>query len=160
MADLFSGLSGLGGLMKGLSSFTPQDDPDTKIFNATNELNELQQRELQLYAEIGRKMIPSVRDRPEFAAIINELNENQKKQVQIKEKLRAAEEEKKEKKRKEKEQLEARTCPNCSFVNPEGSKFCQECGEKLGTLSKSICPKCGTENSPQSRFCSECGNKL
>jgi hypothetical protein len=52
MADLFSGL---GGLMKGLSSLMPQDSPDTKIFNANNELNELQQRELKLYAEIGKK---------------------------------------------------------------------------------------------------------
>ena len=39
--DLFGGLGKLGGLMKGLSSFMPQDDPNTKIFNAQNELNEL-----------------------------------------------------------------------------------------------------------------------
>lgn len=76
MADLFSGLSGLGGLMKGLSSFMPQDDPNTKIFNAKNELNGLEQRELQLYAEIGRKVLPGISDRPEFAGIVNELQEN------------------------------------------------------------------------------------
>lgn len=157
MADLFGGL---GGLMKGLSSFMPQDDPNTKIFNANNELNELQQRELELYAEIGKKVISDIGDRPEFADIVSELQENQRRQVKIREVLKAAEDEKKEKERKEQEEKEALTCPNCDYVNPEGVKFCQECGTKLGAPSKSACPGCGMKNPPESRFCGECGHKL
>lgn len=157
MADLFGGL---GGFMKGLSSFMPQDDPDTKIFNANNELNELKQRELQLYAEIGKKVISDVGSRPEFSDIVSELQENQRRQIKIKETLKTAEDEKKEKQRIEQEERKALTCPNCDYVNPEGVKFCQECGTKLGAPGKGTCPGCGTKNPPESRFCGECGHKL
>lgn len=157
MADLFSGL---GGLMKGFSSLMPQDSPDTKIFNANNELNELQQRELKLYAEIGKKVISDIGNRPEFTDIVAELQENQKRQIRVREILKAAEEEKEEKQRKEQEEKEALTCPNCYNVNQEGVKFCQECGTKLGAPSKSTCPDCGTKNPPETRFCGECGRKL
>ena len=34
-----------GGLMKGLSGFMPQDDPDVKIMNAQNDLNDLLKEE-------------------------------------------------------------------------------------------------------------------
>lgn len=78
----------------------------------------------------------------------------------MKESLRTAEEEKAEKERQEQEKKAAFTCPNCSTVNPEGVKFCQECGTKLGVKLKSVCPKCGTSNPPDTRFCGECGNKL
>jgi len=47
-------------------------------------------------------------------------------------------------------------CPKCQTENPEGMKFCVECGKKLETT----CPKCGFGNSPISKFCGECGHDL
>jgi len=44
-------------------------------------------------------------------------------------------------------------CPQCQFENPNGTKFCVECGSKLELL----CPKCGFSNSPSYKFCGECG---
>jgi class 3 adenylate cyclase/tetratricopeptide (TPR) repeat protein len=47
-------------------------------------------------------------------------------------------------------------CPKCQFENPEGMKFCVECGNKL----EAICRKCGFSNSPSFKFCGECGRNL
>ena len=52
MADLFSGL---GGLMKGLSNFMPQDDPNTKLLKLQGEVADLKKQETNLYTEIGKK---------------------------------------------------------------------------------------------------------
>jgi predicted ATPase/class 3 adenylate cyclase len=47
-------------------------------------------------------------------------------------------------------------CPKCRFENPEGMKFCGECGAKLEYL----CPKCSFSNPPNFKFCGECGHDL
>ena len=47
-------------------------------------------------------------------------------------------------------------CPSCGFDNPEGLKFCNECG----TSFKRRCAQCGFENAPQAKFCGECGTTL
>jgi class 3 adenylate cyclase/tetratricopeptide (TPR) repeat protein len=47
-------------------------------------------------------------------------------------------------------------CPKCQFENPQGAKFCVECGNKLEV----ICPQCKASNAPSFKFCSECGNPL
>ncbi len=47
-------------------------------------------------------------------------------------------------------------CLKCQTENPEGLKFCVECGKKL----EIICLKCGFNNSPTFKFCGECGNDL
>ena len=47
-------------------------------------------------------------------------------------------------------------CPDCQFENPEGIKFCGECGTKLETL----CPSCNSSNPPNFKFCGECGGSL
>src|SRR4030095_3127348 len=47
-------------------------------------------------------------------------------------------------------------CPSCAFENPEGMKFCNECGAPL----KNRCPQCGFENPPHAKFCRECGTAL
>jgi class 3 adenylate cyclase/tetratricopeptide (TPR) repeat protein len=47
-------------------------------------------------------------------------------------------------------------CPKCQFENPQGVKFCVECGNKL----EAICSKCGFSNSPNFKFCGECGHNL
>ena len=47
-------------------------------------------------------------------------------------------------------------CPKCQFDNPEGIKFCGDCGSKLEVR----CPHCKSPNPPQFKFCGECGQKL
>ena len=47
-------------------------------------------------------------------------------------------------------------CPKCQFENPEGMKFCGECGTKL----ERICSHCHFSNPPQFKFCGECGHNL
>src|SRR5215470_10437110 len=47
-------------------------------------------------------------------------------------------------------------CASCGFENPEGTKFCTECG----TSFRRRCAQCGFENAPQAKFCGECGTTL
>ena len=47
-------------------------------------------------------------------------------------------------------------CPKCETENPEGKKFCRECGAKLVLA----CPQCGGEILPSDKFCGECGHNL
>jgi class 3 adenylate cyclase len=47
-------------------------------------------------------------------------------------------------------------CPSCGFENPEGLKFCNDCGAPLQVR----CPQCGFANQPRARFCGECGTSL
>src|SRR4030095_14777802 len=47
-------------------------------------------------------------------------------------------------------------CSSCASENPEGSKFCIECGAPLCKR----CTSCGVENLPQAKFCAQCGKSL
>lgn len=49
-------------------------------------------------------------------------------------------------------------CPNCGADVPAGSKFCNNCGQKL--VAESKCPNCGADVPPGSKFCNNCGHKL
>lgn len=42
----------LTGIVKGLSGFMLQDDPDVKIFNAQTEMKEFSEREGKIYARL------------------------------------------------------------------------------------------------------------
>src|SRR5438132_8607271 len=44
-------------------------------------------------------------------------------------------------------------CPQCAHENPQGVKFCGECGARL----QAPCPACGVANPPANKFCGECG---
>jgi len=44
-------------------------------------------------------------------------------------------------------------CANCGTANPDGARFCLNCGSKL-TLA---CPNCGTELPAGAKFCFNCG---
>lgn len=48
-------------------------------------------------------------------------------------------------------------CPGCQTENPAGAKFCQQCGT---TLAQRKCSKCGHENLTGGKFCGNCGEKL
>ena len=58
-------------------------------------------------------------------------------------KLNAAKAEQQAKEQAAKEEKAACTCPSCGHENPEGVKFCQECGTKLGGSAKKHCTSCG-----------------
>jgi class 3 adenylate cyclase/predicted ATPase len=47
-------------------------------------------------------------------------------------------------------------CTSCSSENPDGKRFCSDCGSPLGNR----CPKCGSENPAAKNFCGECGASL
>ncbi len=47
-------------------------------------------------------------------------------------------------------------CTACGFENPDGTKFCGDCGRPLGRA----CPSCGSENPLRFRFCGGCGERL
>jgi Double zinc ribbon/Adenylate and Guanylate cyclase catalytic domain len=47
-------------------------------------------------------------------------------------------------------------CPSCGSANPEGKKFCGECGAPLPLR----CGACGAGNPHGNKFCGECGAKL
>ncbi len=51
-------------------------------------------------------------------------------------------------------------CPKCGTANRDGSRFCNECGQKLGGPTRVKCARCGAMNPVQSAFCSECGGQL
>ena len=49
-------------------------------------------------------------------------------------------------------------CPSCSAQIPAGSKFCPQCGGKIG--GEMICPNCKTDVPEGSQFCPNCGTKI
>src|SRR6267143_1190223 len=46
-------------------------------------------------------------------------------------------------------------CSACRAENPEGLKFCNQCGTPLKSMAR--CAKCGFVNAPGARFCGDCG---
>ena len=49
-------------------------------------------------------------------------------------------------------------CPSCSAQIPAGSKFCPQCGGKIG--EEMICANCKTDVPAGSKFCPNCGTKI
>ncbi len=151
--DLFGGL---GGLMKGLSGFMPQDDPDVKLLGVQSELSDLENQEAELFAQIGRQAFeadPSAWPQAEKLRLVRSNI------ASAREKLAALNEEKKAQEDAKAASEAKNRCPNCDYQNPEGTKFCQECGAKLGLPAKAHCTGCGAELAPGTRFCGECGAK-
>jgi class 3 adenylate cyclase/tetratricopeptide (TPR) repeat protein len=44
-------------------------------------------------------------------------------------------------------------CAQCAAINPDGNRFCGQCGAAL----EASCPSCSTVFAPGQRFCSQCG---
>ncbi len=49
-------------------------------------------------------------------------------------------------------------CPSCAAQIPAGSKFCPQCGGKIG--GEMICPNCKADVPEGSKFCPNCGAKI
>lgn len=152
MNDLFGGL---GGLMKGLSGFMPQDDPDVKVMTAQSEVSDMKKQETELYAQIGRQAL--AKGDAQFPELESKLRLVQENLSIAQEKLKNAQLEKDALEAAKRAEDEKLTCPQCGSRNPDGIKFCQECGAKLGAVK---CKECGEELVPGTRFCGECGTRV
>jgi hypothetical protein len=154
--DLFGNLGGIFGSIA--KSVMPKDSPDGKLLSAQSDLSSLREQESDILLEIGRaayEQNPSVWEQDGKLRLIR-ANIAEAQSV-----LDAAEAEKKAAEAAKKAASDALTCPNpeCGHINPEGVKFCQECGTKLGAPAKTFCTTCGAELAPGTRFCGSCGAK-
>lgn len=155
--DLFGGLGGaLGGLVGGLakSGLVPQDTPEGKLLALQSELSDLQKQETEIFTEIGRQ---AYEQNPGLWPQADKLKLLQSNIASAQAKLNDIKAEQEAKEQAEKAAKAASTCPSCGTENPEGVKFCQECGTKLGAAAKAHCTSCGAELAPGTRFCGECG---
>jgi ribosomal protein L40E len=155
--DLFGGLGGLGGLMKGLSGFMPQDDPNVILMNAQSEISELKAQEEAAYGEIGKLAYSQNPDA--FPEQKNRLQLIKTNLAAAEAKLNARQQEIKAAEQAKKAAEDRTTCPSCGARNADGVKFCQECGTKLGQ-TQAFCTNCGQENPPGTRFCGNCGKPI
>jgi predicted nucleic acid-binding Zn ribbon protein len=153
--DLFGGFGNLGDILGGLAkSVVPKDTPEGKLLNAQSELSDLQKQESEILLEIGKQAYqqnPSAWPQDSKLQLIQQniaaaqatLNEAKQAQEQA-DAAKAAEDAK-------------GRCSNCGYKNPEGVKFCQECGNTLSVAGSKHCTTCGAELAAGTRFCGECG---
>lgn len=160
-SDLFGSLGnlggGLGGLMKGLSNFMPADDPNTQLIKLQSEVSDLKKQETDLYTEIGKRAVQRY-GLDSFTETADRLRLIQANLAAAEEKLNTAKREKEDRDNAVQAAKAERTCSQCGHENPEGIKFCQECGTKLG--AQNICPACAVANPVGVKFCQECGTRL
>lgn len=149
----------LSDLFKGLSGFMPQEDPEVKLFQAQTELKELKEREAELYALAGRRIMEK-EGASRFPDLHSQLELVKANVAAAEQKLLAVKGEKDAAERAKREAEQQRTCPNCGSFNAEGVRFCQDCGAKLGPTAKNLCSGCGAENAAGTRFCGGCGARL
>ena len=157
--DLFGNLGNLGdtlgGLVSGLakSGFAPKDDPAVKMINANSELSDLKKQEAEILVEIGRAAFQQNPQAWPQADKLGLVRTNMAQAEVVLEQLKKEQETAEQ----EKEAADAvGRCPSCGHSNPEGVKFCQECGSKLGA---SFCQNCGAQLTGGTRFCGECGTR-
>ena len=151
--DLFGSL---GGLVKGLSSFMPQDDPSVQTFTAQSDVSNLRKQEAEALAEIGR-MAVAERGADAFGEVGNRLKLVQANLASAESKLAAMQQQQQEAEQAAKAAAAALRCPSCGWDNAEGTRFCQECGTPLGAAQKAHCTSCGAELAAGTRFCGACG---
>jgi ribosomal protein L40E len=159
-------LSGLGGLIRGMQPLMGEEAKKDEAMNAfllKSELSDLTGKQNEVLARIGREAFDAHRQSgkyPEFAAMFAQADAIQTqidaKQAEADQAVKAAE----LKQQAEQQALRERTCPGCGAENEPGTKFCRECGAKLGAPAASFCPQCGAKSEPGRRFCGECGAQL
>ena len=151
--DLFGGL---GGLMKGLTNLVPQDDPNIQAFTAQSEVSSLRSQESEIYAEIGKAVV--AQQGPDaFGELGAKLKLIQMNLASAEGKLTTMKQQAEEAEKKAAAAAAALRCPSCGHDNPEGTKFCQECGTPMAPKGPSFCVSCGAELAAGTRFCGECG---
>ena len=152
------GIGGLGGIVKGIASFMPQDDPGAQLLKLQGEVSDLKTQETGLYTEIGRMAVEKY-GLEDFGEASDRMKLIQANLAAAEAKLKEAKGEAEAREKAEKEALAGRTCVQCGHENPEGTKFCQQCGAKLGAVNIP-CPSCGTENPAGVKFCQQCGGRM
>jgi DNA-directed RNA polymerase subunit M/transcription elongation factor TFIIS len=153
--DLFGGLGSLGGLLGGLAkSVVPGDTPEGQLVRAQSDVADLRKQEAEILQEIGRQAYEADPGAWPQASRLQLIRSNLE---QAEAAVRQAQTAQQEADAVKQAQEQAATCPQCGSRNPDGVKFCQECGTRLGAAAKVFCPSCGAENQPGTRFCGGCG---
>ncbi|MCL2124988.1 MAG: zinc ribbon domain-containing protein [Oscillospiraceae bacterium] len=160
--NLFGGLENLGGLLGGLAkSVVPKDTPEGKLLAVQSDLSDLRKQESDILLEIGQQ---AYRQNPSAwpqDAKLRLIQENIASAEAALEEAKAAQEQADAAKAAEDAAKAAEDakgrCPECGHKNPEGVKFCQECGTPLAAAGPKHCTSCGAELAPGVRFCGECG---
>ena len=144
----------LEGIVKGIASMGPQDNPDIMIFNSQNEIKDLVEKENELFEELGRKVYEDG-GKDKYPEIATQLDEIKAKKQELENKIQEIKNEKELAKQVSNDEVE---CSNCGAMNAKGARFCSGCGGKLPELSsKRFCTSCGAEVAEGMKFCSGCG---
>ena len=155
--DLFGGLGGLGDILGGIAkSVVPKDTPEGKLMAAQSELSDLQKQENEILLDIGRQAYERNPGEWPQDAKLKLIQQNIAAAQAVLNAAKMAQEAADAEKAAE--DAKGR-CQNCGHKNPEGVKFCQECGTPLAPAGPKHCTSCGAELAPGTRFCGECGAK-
>ncbi|MCL2090846.1 MAG: zinc ribbon domain-containing protein [Micrococcales bacterium] len=155
--DPFGGLGSLGGILGGIArSVVPQDTPEGKLLAAQGDLAHLRKQENELLLEIGREAYRRDPSAWPQDARLQLVQQNIATAEHAAGEARAAQEAAEAAKAA---QEAAGRCPGCGNKNPDGVRFCQECGTNLAAAGPKHCTSCSAELAPDARFCGGCGTR-
>ena len=120
----------------------------------------LEEKRREALAEFGELALPALRENAEFAAPVEKIDGIEAEAGLLDEKEASLLAEQEQLEQEERERIAKLTCFSCKAVSPDGAKFCENCGAKLGEPPREYCMDCGTMNPPEMKFCGGCGRKL
>jgi len=128
----------------------------------------LEKERICVLAEIGEKALPNLRENPAFQVLVARIDETEtriwehkQEETTLRAEIERREKEERERREREEREYQAKyTCYTCKTINSDSSRFCEQCGTKLGETPKEYCITCGTVNQPSQKFCGECGTGL
>ena len=120
----------------------------------------LEAKRREALAEFGELALPELRGNADFAGPAAKIDGIDAEASALNEKEAALLAEQERLELEEKERIEKLTCFYCKAVSPDGARFCENCGAKLGDPPREYCRNCKTMNQPEMKFCGECGRKL